>query len=410
VQARFRERVKFGAHSLGLCLGLALAGCPGPARAPAALQSQPVAVPPAAGAAISPTVAEADADPPADPAEADAPPDDPEVVDDETDDPTEAPDVVAVPVKRPHPLDGWSSQKIRKAVHDDRASLGSMSIGSPNAGALLNGVRADANELFVPVDAAHAYGTSETLTYLSDAIRKVHAAFPSTEPLSLGHISAQRGGPLRPHVSHQAGRDVDISFYYVAGARWYTRGTESNLDLPRTWALVRALVSETDVDMILLDHSIQEWVWRYARTHGEDPAWVDSLFQGKGAGRPIVRHAPGHATHLHIRFFNPEAQETARRAHPALVAEGVLPPLVRFVVHRARRGDTLGKIAKKYSVSVAAIREANGLHGNRIREQRDYRIPLRSETKLSIGPELHFPARRLPPSPAASNQSVSLGH
>lgn len=330
-------------------------------------------------------------------------PDEPEVVDDESDD--SAPVEPAAPTtKRTHPLDGWSQDKIRKAVHDDPKSLGSMSIGSPNAGALLNGVRADSSELFVPVDPSHAYGTRETLNYLSDAVRKVHAAFPDTPALSLGHISAERGGPLRPHVSHQAGRDVDISFYYVGGARWYTRGTETNLDLPRTWALVRALVTETDVDMILIDHSIQEWLWRYAREHGEDGAWVDSLFQGKGSGRPIVRHAPGHATHLHIRFFNPEAQETARRAHPALVAEGILPPLVRFVVHHAKRGDTLGKIAKKYSVSVAAIREANGLRSNRIREQRDYRIPLRSETKISLGPGLNFPARRLPP-----NSGNSLG-
>lgn len=333
--------------------------------------------------------------------------DEPEVVDDDASEEAPAQEAPAADVKRAHPLDGWSQQKIRSAVHENPASLGSMSIGSPNAGALLNGVRADASELFVPVDPAHAYGTAETVKYLCDAIRKVHATFPDTPALSLGHISAQRGGPLRPHVSHQAGRDVDISFYYVGGAQWYTRGTETNLDLPRTWAFVRALVTETDVDMILIDHSIQQWLWRYAREHGEDPAWVDSIFQGKSSARPIVRHAPGHATHLHIRFFNPQAQETARRAHPALVAEGIVPPLVRFVVHHAKRGDTLGKIAKKYSVSVLAIREANGLHSNRIREQRDYRIPLRSETKIALAPELRFPPRRLPPTPANALGAVS---
>ena len=70
-------------------------------------------------------------------------------------------------------------------------------------------------------------------------------------------------------------------------------------------------------------------------------------------------------------------------------------------------GQTWGKIAKRYSVSVAAIREANGLRSNRIREQRDYRIPLRSENKISLGPELRFPARRLPKSSPTAPTPVS---
>jgi penicillin-insensitive murein endopeptidase len=401
VQARASHRTL-----LLVSITAALWGCASERRthvAQASTHADPAAVPEGA----PPDEATNDDDGAAEPSESDAHADEPEVVDDDDSEDATAPEPAAPAPKRAHPLDGWSQEKIRKAVHSDPNSLGSMSIGSPNAGALLNGVRADANELFVPVDPAHAYGTVETVKYLSDAIHKVHAQFPDTPALSLGHISAQRGGPLRPHVSHQAGRDVDISFYYVGGARWYTRGTESNLDLPRTWAFVRALVTETDVEMILIDRSIQEWLWRYAREHGEDHAWVDSLFQGKSSGRPIVRHAPGHATHLHIRFFNPEAQETARRAHEALVAEGIVPPLVRFVVHHAKRGDTLGKIAKKYSVSVAAIREANGLRSSRIREHRDYRIPLRSQARISQGPALSFPARRLPPSSPGSLGPVS---
>ncbi|MFZ5891360.1 MAG: penicillin-insensitive murein endopeptidase [Myxococcota bacterium] len=388
--------MKIGTGTLSALLALVCGCAPKPPSAAVPVSSELLGT---ASVETIPNPPEPEADASEEPVEAEAHADEPEVVDDDSEDAV-PPEVSAAASKRPHPLDGWSQQKIQKAIHEDPKLLGSMSIGSPNAGALLNGVRAEASELFVPVDAAHCYGTSETLKFLSDAVRKVHAAFPDTAPLSLGHISAERGGPLRPHVSHQAGRDVDISFYYVGGARWYTRGTESNLDLPRTWALVRALVTETDVDMILIDRSIQELLWRYARER-EDRIWVDSLFQGKSSGRPIVRHAPGHATHLHVRFFNPEAQETARRAQPALVAEGILPPLVRFVVHHARRGDTLGKIAKRYSVSVAAIRDANGLRSNRIRENRNYRIPLRTEAKVSIGPELRFPARRLPPSSSA---------
>jgi murein endopeptidase len=338
---------------------------------------------------------------PAEPAESPSAPsaEEPELVEDEGDEP--APAASLEPGQaRPHPLDGWSQERIRKSVREDLRSLGSLSIGQPNAGALLNGRRAEASELFTPVDPQHAWGTEETLNYLAAAIRQVHERFPDSAPLSLGHISAARGGPLRPHVSHQAGRDVDISFYYLDSARWYLRATEKNLDLPRTWAFVRALVSETDVEMILIDHGVQAWIRRYALEQGEDEQWVDGLFQGKGALRPIIRHAPGHATHIHVRFFNPIAQETARRAHGALVSEGVLPELVSYLRHKAKRGETLAKIAKKYNVSVPAIKDANGLRNSRIREQREYRIPVRSRAPAVSGSALRFPARRPPPRPA----------
>jgi penicillin-insensitive murein endopeptidase len=328
--------------------------------------------------------------------------DEPEVVDDAGEDqPGPAPGDELKP--RPHPLDEWSSERIRLAVKDDLGALGSISIGSPNAGALLNGRAAEGGELLTLVDAAHAFGTEETLVYLTTAIRSVHEQFADTPPLSLGHISAARGGPIRPHVSHQSGRDVDISFYYANGARWYARATEANLDLARTWSLVRALIVETDVEMILMDQQIQTYLRRYAAAKGEDPTWLAELFQGQGARRPILRHAPGHATHLHIRFYNPIAQETARRAHAALVSEHVIPELVSFVRHRAKRGDTLAKIAKKYGVSVAAIRQLNGLKNSRIRENREYRIPIRAKAPPIASEPLRFPPRRLPPDQRVAN-------
>lgn len=385
---------------LALCLTCLLLGCSSGAGPVASRR-----VHPATASAETPAPAdEADEEAePAQPAENPSSPsaEEPELVEDEGEEPastaTQEPGQA-----RPHPLDGWPQDRIRKAVREDLPSLGSISIGQPNSGALLNGRRAEASELFTLVDPQHAWGSEETLGYLSAAIRKVHERFPDSAPLSLGHVSGERGGPLRPHVSHQSGRDVDISFYYLDSARWYLRATEKNLDLPRTWAFVRALVSETDVEMILIDHGVQAWIRRYALDQGEDAQWIEALFQGKGALRPIVRHAPGHATHIHVRFFNPIAQETARRAHAALVTEGVLPELVSYLRHKAKRGETLAKIAKKYSVSVAAIKDANGLRNSRIREQREYRIPVRSHAPAVSGSALRFPARRPPPRPGAS--------
>jgi len=48
----------------------------------------------------------------------------------------------------------------------------------------------------------------------------------------------------------------------------------------------------------------------------------------------------------------------------------------RWADHRIHSGDTLIAIARRYQVSVAAIREANGIHGHRIRAGQHLRIPL----------------------------------
>ena len=333
--------------------------------------------------------------------------DEPETIGDETEDVADArieePDARA----RAHPLDGWDDAKLRSTARTDLALLGSISLGQPNGGALLNGVQAESSSLFELVDKSHAHGTQETVDYLRLAIGKVHAEFPDTPPLSLGHISAARGGPLKPHISHQSGRDVDISFYYADKARWYARASEKNLDYTRTWAFIRALITETDVEMILIDHSVQAWLKRYALGQGEDPDWIEGLFRGSGERRAIIRHAPGHDTHIHIRFYNPIAQETARRAQSALVAERVVPEIVSVLRYRAKRGDTLGKIAKRFSVSVPAIKRANGLRSSKIREQREYRIPVAAPPPPPARNPLKFPARRLPPRPP-SPQPVSL--
>lgn len=300
-------------------------------------------------------------------------------------------------VPLPHPLDGWTDERLERAVTTDLASLGPMSVGTPNAGGLVNGLQATASPLYSLVSPGSAWGTQETIDYLNAAVQAVHDQFPDTPPLALGDIGARHGGPLRPHISHQAGRDLDISFYYKDGTRWYARGTRDNLDFPRLWALVRALIAKTDIDLILLDRGLQEPLKEYALTIGEDQTWLSQIFQGKGAQRAIIRHAPGHATHLHLRFWNPLAQETARRCYPALARHRLVRAPVQYTTHKAKKNETLAMIAKKYGSTVRAIKDANGLRSSLIREQAVYRIPLSGGVRIPHTERLRLPARRLPP-------------
>ena len=110
----------------------------------------------------------------------------------------------------------------------------------------------------------------------------------------IGDISGRLGGRLKRHESHQGGRDVDFGFYYLSGkGTWFAPGTKANLDLGRNWALVRALVTRTDVDVVLLDTRIQRLLYQHALSIGEDKEWrervVGSLGKDKG---PAVRSQP----------------------------------------------------------------------------------------------------------------------
>src|SRR5262249_10305516 len=250
----------------------------------------------------------------------------PDTADEEPDDGMESPDVEQGSVLREHPLDGWSQDKLEQMLTSDAESFGPISLGRPNGGALFNGLAMPEGDGWELVDPSHAWGTQETIDGLAHCIDKVRAVFPLTPKMSIGHISGKHGGHLSPHVSHQAGRDVDVSYYYTNGGRWYAVARADNLDRPRTWAFVRALITDTDVELILMDRSVQRLVKEYAFSIGEDRAWLDQIFESGGGPHPLVRHAKGHATHIHVRFYNPVAQETGRRLYALMLKHRMIDP------------------------------------------------------------------------------------
>ena len=210
------------------------------------------------------------------------------------------------------------------------------------------------------------------------------------------HVEADtyhRTAAIRP------ARDVDVSYYYTNTKRWFARAHAKNLDRAKTWAFVRALITETDVEMILIDGGLQRLLREHALQIGEDSEWIDDIFRGVAGKRPaLIRHARGHATHIHIRFYSPVARETARRAHPLLIEHGKVKPPVVYVSHRARKGDTLGRLANRYGTTVEAIKRANGLRSTLIRAKRTYRIPQKGGVPKARSRSVVIPPRRLPPS------------
>jgi murein endopeptidase len=291
----------------------------------------------------------------------------------------------------------WASPQTAEALlvtaQVDPRALGPLSIGTPDSGLLLNPVPLLPGPFWTIRDPSESWGTEETIDFVVTAIEAVEARYPGSPRLVIGDLSNPRGGKLDRHRSHQAGRDADIGFYFQRGeVKSFLAPRKKDLDLPRTWALVRALVTETDIDRIFLDRSLIAVLYQHALSEGEDRSWLNDIF-GRTSEKGIIQHERRHKDHLHVRFYNALAQERGRIVYPVLVETGAAPP--PMVKHRVRQGETLGSLARRYGTSVNAIRAANGLRSSQLRAGRSYTIPIR-RTPPDSGPVV-VPPRRLPP-------------
>lgn len=279
------------------------------------------------------------------------------------------------------------------AAQSDPGALGPLSIGTPDAGLLVNPVPFPDGPFWRVRDPDESWGTDETIDAVVNAIEAVEARYPGSPRVVIGDLSHPGGGRLNRHRSHQTGRDADIGFYYHRGeVDSFLAARKKDLDLPRTWALVRALVTDTDVERIFMDRSLISVLYAHAVGEEEDRGWLNDIF-GRTSEKGIIQHERRHKDHMHVRFFNPRAQEHGRIVYPVLVETGAAPP--PMVKHRVRRGETLGSLARRYGTSVSAIKAANGLRGTRLRAGRSYTIPIR-RLPPDGGP-IAFPPRRLPP-------------
>lgn len=236
--------------------------------------------------------------------------------------PSEAPPLAAPPV---------DARPAFAATDDAPPEIG-QSIGVPRAGALQGGAHLRGGDGYRLRNPATTHATVETVAHLEGAIAKARAAYPDLHPVLVGDLSAELGGQLLGHRSHQSGRDVDLGLLYRRRPAGYpqrfTDATEDNLHFRGTLALIEALADTADepggVEWILLDYGVQKMLRRFAEREGMPEAELDRLFQfphGPTASRGLLRHFPGHRNHLHVRFSCPPSD--------AFCASPVGPPTVQ---------------------------------------------------------------------------------
>ncbi|MDP3504378.1 MAG: penicillin-insensitive murein endopeptidase [Myxococcales bacterium] len=287
-----------------------------------------------------------------------------------------------------------SDDELARRWQEDPASLGSIAVGRPDEGRLINAMPfpdpGDGGGWTVIVPDS-CWTTQETADAIIGAANQLRAWFPDGAPVRVGQVSGPEGGFLPPHVTHQTGRDVDIGLFYPGPEPYRVKEREKVMDVAMNWAFVKAVVMHGDVQGILLDWRVQNVLYAYALKQGEDRDWLDSLFK---APRALFHHARRHRDHFHIRYLNPRAQELAFRLAPLMPQR----PEENIALHRVVRGDTLSDIAVRYGSSVSRLKAANHLSNHLLRVRQVLRVPLRGPcTTCPVAPIPTVPPRRLPP-------------
>ena len=153
-----------------------------------------------------------------------------------------------------------------------------------------------------------AWGTPETIRAIERAVGQYAKRHKHAPLVHIGDISKRGGGALHPHLSHRQGRDVDVGYVLLGEEGHRTRFsgvTRTNLDVPRTWSLIKAFIDTGRVEVIFMDYGLQQLLHDYAESRGVSDEELDELFQyprGRGRAHGIIRHWRSHQHHFHVRF------------------------------------------------------------------------------------------------------------
>ena len=181
---------------------------------------------------------------------------------------------------------------------------GSISVGKPNRGKISNSIELPDNKaLYTKRKPTESYGSSHTLHNLQLAIANFRQATGYTGDLVIGAISKKGGGRLRPHSSHQSGRDVDIRL--PLKRKGGNADNMDDVDWDATWGLIQALVATGEIQYIFLTTDRQKRLYKAAKNAGASKDMLERLIQypnKKGTNNGIVRHEAGHTAHIHVRF------------------------------------------------------------------------------------------------------------
>ncbi len=186
-------------------------------------------------------------------------------------------------------------------------------VGNVSHGWLVDGIPYPTDDPRFVVRTPHrAYCAQVTIDGMMDAVDQVEALYPGSHALAVGDCSRKGGGYLEPHMSHQTGLDLDLGPYWLDEEphKFMPPMHPHLMDVPRTWALLEALVNDERVQYIILDYRLQAAFYDYAsELPWVDDEYLEEVFQyprGTAYWKGTIRHWQGHYGHFHVRFYCPD--------------------------------------------------------------------------------------------------------
>jgi len=256
----------------------------------------------------------------------------------------------------------------------------SRSVGYTNRGRLLHSVELEPSDVIRLKNPTSNYGTAELVALIEWAAREVDRHHPGAS-LLVGDISRSRGGRLRPHRSHRAGRDADISFYLKdaegdpatlprfvrlgRSGKGQLRNDEAvyEFDDVRNWAFVAALMGQdaVPVQYVMAVRPLKERLLEEGRRQSA-PQWLlDRVEQAVGPRRTRGRRGGSYGTHnshFHIRIYCTGEDRPRCRDKP---------PFWPWVNYPAAEDDSASHMRRHRSRARRRTRPRRGRRGSSMR-------------------------------------------
>ncbi len=228
-------------------------------------------------------------------------------------------------------------------------------MGWANSGTLEHGRSLTEGEgvRFMPGRSLH-WGTDELVSLLERVGAAMRRRFGAR--ITVGDLSAEHGGPVIRHRSHQSGRDADVGFF----ARLVTpRGAGAPTDLndyvsfdangrsldgryvfdtARNWSLLEEILTDrrVEVERIFISAPLRQRLLTFGREHGASSSLLEraalTLLQPRGVSP--------HDNHFHVRIGCPTGDHECR--------EGVR---ARRVIRRRPVRPTAGRHASQHDLA-----------------------------------------------------------
>ncbi len=199
----------------------------------------------------------------------------------------------------------------------------SLSIGSAHGGRQVRAKKLRGSPVLhiLKKDTDKIFGHPSLVLMLQRSAKQVAKSFSGSK-LVVGDLSAEDGGPLEGHHSHQSGRDADVLFYardakgkqilpkkfvqYDANGK-ATDGSGLVFDDERNWALVESWAGDKRAGLkyIFVARWLRQRLLSYALKHAKHRDHVPeaaALFLQPEGAEP-------HDDHFHVRIKCPTGQE-----------------------------------------------------------------------------------------------------